>query len=55
MQDLNAYRAAFGVGAVFALAGIVAALAIRDRDAAATIPDGRYRRLHASTATEQLA
>ncbi len=55
VPDLNAYRAAFLVGAAFALAGIASALAIRDRDAAATIPDGRYRRLHAATATEQLA
>ncbi len=55
VPDLNAYRAAFLVAAAVALAGIVPAALIRDRDAATTIPDGRYRRRHALTAQEQAA
>jgi MFS family permease len=55
VPDLNAYRAAFLVAAVFALAGIVPAVAIRDRDAVSTIPAGRYRRRHELTVQEQAA
>jgi MFS family permease len=55
VPDLNAYRAAFLVAAVFGLAGIVPAALIRDRDAVSTIPDGRYRRQHELTAQEQAA
>jgi EmrB/QacA subfamily drug resistance transporter len=47
--DLGAYRAAFLVAAAFSLLGIVFAARIRDQDAAPTIPDGRYRRLHQPT------
>jgi EmrB/QacA subfamily drug resistance transporter len=38
IANLGAYRIAFGVAAVFCLAGVPVALAIRDGDAAATIP-----------------
>jgi EmrB/QacA subfamily drug resistance transporter len=55
VPDLNAYRAAFLVAAAVALAGILPAGLIRDRDAATTIPDGRYRRRHPLTPQEQAA
>jgi len=55
VPDLNAYRAAFLVAAAFALIGIIFASRIRDQDAVATIPDGRYRRLHQPTAQSQAA
>ena len=55
VPDLNAYRTAFLVAAAFSLVSIVFALAIRDRDAAATIPQGRYRRLHQRAVQEQPA
>jgi hypothetical protein len=54
--DLTAYRAAFLVAAAVSLLGVIPALAIRDHEAAETIPAGRYRRRHLTTsAAEQVA
>jgi EmrB/QacA subfamily drug resistance transporter len=54
--DLTAYRAAFLVAAAVGLLGVIPALAIRDLEAAETIPAGRYRRRHlATSAAEQVA
>jgi EmrB/QacA subfamily drug resistance transporter len=55
VPDLNAYRAAFLVAAVVALAGVVPAISIKDRDAVSTIPGGRFRRRHELAAQEQAA
>jgi EmrB/QacA subfamily drug resistance transporter len=55
VPDLNAYRAAFLVAAVVALAGLLPAAMISDQDAVTTIPDGRYKRRHPLTPQEQAA